>query len=107
MDYDFYNYIISGSGAGTVDILWDSDKFEINKFFFTSELSGVTFVGGLETISEGNAEYPSYTGWQKVTINVNSLTKNRYELQLYKTQAGTSYTGKNAATNYIHCEFKK
>lgn len=107
VDYDFYNYIISGSGAGTVDILWDSDKFEINEFFFTSELSGVTFVGVLETISEENTIYPSYKGWKKVTIKVDSLTKNRYELQLYKTQAGASYTGDNAATNYIHCEFKK
>ena len=32
VDYDFYNYVITGSGAGTVDILWDPQKFRINEF---------------------------------------------------------------------------
>lgn len=113
VDYDFYNYIISGNGAGTVDILWDPKKFEINNFFFTTNLSGVKFVGSNipVEIASGDSKYGDYAGWNKVTIEVNSLTKNRYELQLYKTpsdsQRGESYTGENVATKYIRCFFKK
>lgn len=38
VDYDFYNYVISGSGIGTVDIIWNPNWFEPNPFFF-SEMS--------------------------------------------------------------------
>ncbi len=40
VDYDFYNYVVSGSGKGYVDILWDPTKFEINKFFYEIDLEG-------------------------------------------------------------------
>ena len=103
VDYDFYNYIISGSGAGTVDILWDPKMFEINDFFFKTELSGVTFVGEI-----GEDLDPSHTGWNKVTIAVDSAIINRYELQLYKSsQEVISYTDKNAASKFITCKFNK
>lgn len=117
VDYDFYNYIITGSGAGTVDILWDPEKFEINQFFFNTSLSGVNFVGGSSptTITDSDTKYGNgkdngkYVGWSKVTIRVDSMTKNRYELQLYKTKSdslsGVTYTGENAATKYIACFF--
>ena len=122
VDYDFYNYIITGSGAGTVDILWDPKKFEINQFFFNTSLSGVNFVGGVDgssptAITDSDTKYGNgkdngkYVGWSKVTISVDSMTKNRYELQLYKTQSsslsGVTYTGENAATNYIACFFNQ
>lgn len=117
VDYDFYNYIITGSGAGTVDILWDPEKFEINQFFFNTSLSGVNFVDGSSptTITVSDTKYGNgkdngkYVGWSKVTIRVDSMTKNRYELQLYKTKSdslsGVTYTGENAATKYIACFF--
>lgn len=119
VDYDFYNYIITGSGAGTVDILWDPEKFEINQFFFNTSLSGVNFVGSSSptTITDSDTKYGNgkdngkYVGWSKVTIRVDSMSKNRYELQLYKTQSsslsGVTYTGENAATNYIACYFNQ
>ncbi len=119
VDYDFYNYIITGSGAGTVDILWDSSKFSINDFFFNTALSNNTFVGGNTptVIASSDTQYGSgkydgkYVGWNKITLSVGSgnNSKSRYELQLYKTASdsltGVSYTGDNAATNYIACFF--
>lgn len=117
VDYDFYNYIITGSGAGTIDILWDPEKFEINKFFFNTSLSGVNFVDSSSptTITNSDTKYGNgkdngkYVGWSKITIRVDSITKNRYELQLYKTKSnslsGVTYTGDNAATKYIACFF--
>lgn len=119
VDYDFYNYMITGSGAGTVDILWDPSKFSINDFFFNTPLSNNIFVGGntptdieISDAQYGGEKYDGkYVGWKKITLRVDSgnNSKNRYELQLYKTEAdsltGVSYTGDNAATNYIACYF--
>lgn len=107
IDYDFYNYIISGSGAGEVDILWNPDKLEINRYFFIQEVSGATIIGDIVSIPEGDTSYPLYPGWNKVTIRVDSTVRNRYELQLYKTRSGISYTGANAVMNDIYCEFRK
>lgn len=104
-DYDFYNYVISGSGSGNLDIMWDPEYFEIDNFFFNSNLSGVTFYNNITTpvdISGG-----TYDGWKKVTIVVDSVnSKSRYELQLYKKKANTPYTGANDAANYIYCELQ-
>lgn len=122
VDYDFYNYVITGSGAGTVDILWDPQKFRINEFFFDTELSNNTFVDNNNEptkIDNSDTQYGSgkydgkYVGWNKITLSVGSgnNSKNRYELQLYKTATnslnGVSYTGDNAATNYIACYFNQ
>lgn len=99
-DYDFYNYIISGSGIGTVDILWDGDWFDINPFF-TNSMSG-NIVTGASIIDETGSPY---NGWKKITLTVNSTQQNRYELQLYKMKTDTSYTGTNEPTNFITCKF--
>jgi len=117
VDYDFYNYIITGNGAGTVDILWNDDYFEINEFFF-SNLSGNTFVQSEPVeIQASNAKYGSgsdnnLTGWKMITLNVDSLNiKSRYEIQLYKVKENTSYTNKTpdglneTASQYIKCFF--
>lgn len=98
VDYDFYNYIISGSGIGTVDIIWDPEWFEINPFFF--QTIGVN--ASIDTISDATSQY---YGWKKASLAVDSTQKNRYELQLYKAQRDTSYTGENAATKRITCIF--
>ncbi|MDD6489609.1 MAG: hypothetical protein PUG48_07340 [Clostridia bacterium] len=107
VDYDFYNYVITGSGTGMIDILWKPDKFEINKFFFNTSLSGNLFEGNVSTVSADDTKYSTYSGWKKVTLKVDSTVKNRYELQLYKTLFGKSYTGDNAATKFIVCYFNK
>ena len=59
-----------------------------------------------DTVYGQNAANGDYTGWKKVTISVNSIVKNRYELQLYKTASEATYTGQqNRADNFIKCFF--
>ncbi|MGN0676858.1 MAG: hypothetical protein ACI4K5_03855 [Ruminococcus sp.] len=95
VDYDFYNYIISGSGKGTIEVMWDNSMFEINPFFL--EIEGITTV---ETITEGTHN------WSKITFEVDSTKENRYDIQLYKNSKDiTSYTGENNANKYIDCTF--
>ena len=99
-DYDFYNYIISGSGSGSVDIIWDNSWLEINPFFFTAASGNVvTFP---EKIVDPSSQY---NGWFKATLTVNSTEKNRYEMVLYKAKENTTYVGANAPSNYITCVF--
>lgn len=122
VDYDFYNYVISGSGAGKVDILWDSDVFEINPFFF-SDLSGnsfdnstpVSIAGTAYAITDGTPEaVTAYNNrWKMVTLQVDSLNKingkdikNRYELQLYKKDPARHLTGDSKASDFIRCEYR-
>ncbi|MBR3668289.1 MAG: hypothetical protein IKN66_14250 [Ruminococcus sp.] len=110
LDYDFYNYVISGSGSGKLDIMWDDEWFEIDDFFFNTGLSGVTFdascLDGEGHVQPGTVSGGTHDGWKKVTIVVNSSeSKSRYELQLYKVKPDTPYTGTEGnAANHIHCE---
>ena len=81
--------------------MWDPDWFEIDDFFFNSNLSGVTFSGGnTPTVISGGA----YDGWYKITMVVDSVNdKSRYELQLYKVKENTPYTGDDNAATHIAC----
>lgn len=109
VNYDFYNYVLSGSGIGTIDIMWDPTKFEINPFFF-STTAGYSFIEKNDSII-----YPCdmHSGWNQGTLSVDSTVKNRYELQLYKCVPNTSYTDDtnaeppvlNAASRFIDCKF--
>ncbi|MGN1480951.1 hypothetical protein [Porcipelethomonas sp.] len=95
VDYDFYNYILSGNGKGTIEVMWDSTMFEVNPFFLEMEQTNV------ETISGG-----THAGWSKITLEVDSTKENRYDIQLYKTSNDiTSYTGAYNASQYIDCIF--
>ena len=102
VDYDFYNYIISGSGIGTVDILWDPEWLEINPFFF--QAMAENNVSAIETVNDAGS---AYNGWKKASLTVDSTVKNRYELQLYKTKKDTIYTGESSPMNYIACMFSR
>lgn len=114
-DYDFYNYIISGSGSGKLDIIWDPEWFEIDDFFFNSSLSGVVFDGSStpSEIDSVTIDGVTYTGTnsnklKKVTIVVDSQnSKSRYEIQLYKKRSDTPYIGDHDAANYIHCKLQE
>ena len=90
-DYDGYNLVIEGSGAGTIDILWDNEKFIINPVFLTNNSLNPT-----DATSEG-------TGWKKVTLPVNSTVENRYVVQFYKKDEDTNYTGTEFPSKYIKC----
>ena len=112
LDYDFYNYVITGSGSGNLDIMWDPEYFDIDNFFLDSSLSGVTFdescLDGSGNVVVGTVSGGQHNGWKKVTIVVNSANggKSRYEIQLFKHKDNTSYTGTHNAANYIYCELQ-
>ena len=96
-DYDGYNLIIEGSGAGTIDILWDNTKFIMNPVF-------VEQYGGVGGNLSGESDVSGQTGWKKRTLTVNSATgDNRYVVQFYKVVSGT-YTGTEFPSKYIKCE---
>lgn len=92
IDYDFYNYVITGSGIGTLDIYWDPTKVSVNKYFLEQ--------------NNLNAEDADsiHEGWKKITINVDSTKKNRYEFQLFKAEKDSSFLIPSA---YITCIFTK
>ena len=101
-DYDGYNLIVEGVGQGKIDIRWDNTKFMINPAF-TSDTTNNSFASDNGSGSPVVADSTS-SDWQKVTLNVNSLEKNRYEVQFYKRKSSTTYTGNNSANNFIKCD---
>lgn len=92
VDYDGYNLVIEGSGAGTIEIHWDDKKFAMNPAFIT--------LNGSKLSQEEEVE--GRTGWKKRILSVDSMQSNRYVVQFYKRVSG-SYTGNNFASNYIYC----
>lgn len=108
-DYDFYNYVITGSGKGKLDIMWNPDYFTVSDFFFNSTLSGARFLNNVTEPVTINDTESAYNGWSKVTLEVNSEDtddvkgQSRYELQLFKVKSNTPYTGTNDASQYIAC----
>ena len=101
VDYDFYNYHLTGSSSGTIDIMWDPAWLEPNEFFF-STLAGNTFSNSSTPTSFSDDKH---TNWKKVTLVVDN-EKNRYELQFFKVKTQTSYTGDNDASKYIDYKFQ-
>lgn len=80
-DYDAFNYIVTGSGAGTITLKWKADMLEINPFYVENE--GIT-----ETITG-----PDGDGYKTLSFTVTaSQTKNRYSFQMYKA-AGSDWSG--------------
>ena len=89
VDYDFYNYIITGSGKGTIEVSWDPEHLKANTFFLEEN-----------NLKEENGE----NGWKKITISVDSTVKSRYEIQFYKTKEDQMITSPD---KYIKCKFIK
>ncbi|MCR5539905.1 MAG: hypothetical protein K6F71_03585 [Ruminococcus sp.] len=107
VDYDFYNYIVTGSGTGSIDILWDPSHVEVNKFFLTEENKTADIILSTDTTQTGDktTTYGArYANWKRITIPVNSTNRNRYELQIYKTNENQTLV---SPSSYISCEFKK
>ncbi len=103
VDYDFYNYIMSGSGIGTLTVMWDPKWFEINPYFkgINEDTDLGLAISEATTISDGS----EYDGWTKIVLRVDSTKKNRYELQLYKVKENKAYVDTDAAAKYITCSF--
>ena len=99
--YDGFNYVISGTGAGTCTLKWHSGKLDISQLF----LLNTTGTSGTETI--GGAT------WNTYSFSVNSDTVNRYDLQFYYHE-GASFSswaelagsdGPPATTGYVILEY--
>ena len=95
-DKSFYNYIVSGSGIGTVYVFYDPAYFEINPFLVDTLPTGIA----TDRETYYSAGDP-HNGWKLLELDVDSTEQNRYEIQLYKTQRDTSYTGANAAADHV------
>lgn len=98
-DYDFYNYIITGTGGGTLKVYWDPAVFEINQFFL--EMNGDQN-GNLQIQNSDDTE--NYNGYKMISFSVDSTQKNRYEIQFYKVQEEASVATPAAK---VGCEFSE
>lgn len=109
-DYDAYNYIISGNGAGTFYFAWDDAKVKPNEFALLNYGSGSTpLATAVMSDWSGFNQYPSgpasVTGsdtWKYLTISVDSSELARYEIQLYKT-SGSNYSA--GIAGYVDYKF--
>ncbi len=73
-DYDGLNYVISGSGVGTVVLSWKDDTFKVNNTFIKSVLDE----------AGASAAYTSgVNGWSTLEFPVDSSITDRYDLQFY------------------------
>lgn len=72
--YDGFNYLITGSGSGTVTLTWDTTHLALSA---VSQKTLQSITGA--TVSSGSAVFP-----------VNSDEENRYDLQFYKTDVSTA-----------------
>lgn len=100
-DYDGFNYVISGNGSATITFKWRDDKFEINPFFLSSNTATIPNV---PTQSTDNG-----VTWNSITINANSDTTSRYDIQLYMKNGSTNtyaWSGENDVHNYVQCTIR-
>lgn len=65
--YDGFNYVVSGSGAGSCVLSWDSSKLEISQIFLAEN--------NLTPVTSGSVS--------SVTFDVDSDVTARYDLQFY------------------------
>ncbi|MCR5368872.1 hypothetical protein [Eubacterium sp.] len=91
--YDAYNYILEGSGSGTVTIRWNSSFIDVSEIFLAQ--NGLTSQVVTET-----ADTNGYI-WKHFELEVGSTT-NRYEIQLYKNNKDGEYSN---VSNYISCSY--
>lgn len=84
-DLDGFNYRLSGSGAGTITLSWDTKYIEISKWFLEENSSILTY---------GNSSSPVAS----IELKVDSSKQNQYDIQFYRKQApdqSERWSGKN------------
>lgn len=111
IDYDAYNYIISGNGRGTFYFAWDDDKLKPNEFSLLNYGSGTTPIsasvvsswnGYMQYGSGGPSSVTSSDTWKYIEISVDSSVLARYEFQLFKTSGSDYHT---VITKYVDYKF--
>lgn len=94
--YDAYNYILEGSGTGTVTIRWNSSFVDVSEVFIAQ--NNITVV--TEETDESGYVWKHFD--MKVGNEVNGTLINRYEIQLYKNNEGGDYS---SVSGYIGCSY--
>ena len=91
--YDAYNYILQGNGTGRITFKWDPTYLTINKQFLQNP-EYTFYINGGEVNGSGSLSESSFPtggdGMKSITLVVNSVQKNRYEVQFYKTDTSES-----------------
>ncbi len=84
-DLDGFNYRLSGSGAGTITLSWDTKYIEISKWFLEENSSILTYDKSSSPVAS-------------IELKVDSSKQNQYDIQFYRKQApdqSESWSGKN------------
>ena len=84
-DLDGFNYRLSGSGAGTITLSWDTKYIEISKWFLEENSSILTYDKSSLSVAS-------------IELKVDSSKQNQYDIQFYRKQApdqSESWSGKN------------
>lgn len=90
-DYDAYNYILEGSGTGSVTVRWNSNYIDVSEIFIAQ--NNITV---FTEEADGNGDI-----WKHFDLNVDNTT-NRFEIQLYKNNEGGDYS---SVLTYINCSY--
>lgn len=98
-DYDAYNMQVYGSGAGTIEIRWNSSYFSISDMFLMDESNKFENKSGTEVTGQ-DAVLDYKDNWKKVILKVDSYTQNKYDIQFFKTQEHT-FTEADPVSKYI------
>ena len=97
--YDAYNYIIEGTGTGTVRVRWNSSYIDVSEIFLAqNELTNSVV---LEE-ADGQGDVWKYFDLD-VGDTVNGTVISRYEIQLYKNNENGDYSN---VSSYISCSYK-
>lgn len=96
---DAYNMQLSGSGRGTIEIMWKKDSFSITDMFLMDSTNEFVDENGNEV--KGDIAIITSGEWSKLILKVDSYTKvNKYDIQFFKKQSHT-YSESDLASNYI------
>ena len=98
-DYDAYNVQVSGSGAGTIEIMWKTEYFNISDMFLMDTAN--TFRDSTGAAVTGDNAITTAGEWSKVILEVDSYTKeNKYDIQFFKKQSHT-FSASDPVSAYI------
>lgn len=93
--YDAYNYILEGSGSGTVTVRWNSSYIDVSEIFLAQN----------NLTSKVVTEAADANGhvWKHFDLDVgkavNGTVINRYEIQLYKNNEDGDYSNVSGYIN--------
>ena len=98
-DYDAYNVQVSGSGAGTIEIMWKTEYFNISDMFLMDTAN--TFRDSTGDAVTGDNAIITAGEWSKVILEVDSYTKeNKYDIQFFKKHSHT-FSASDPVSAYI------